>query len=35
VPFLVLLKVISDNTKGLQTLGNFLGTHTLRDKVVT
>jgi predicted PurR-regulated permease PerM len=35
VPFLVLLKVISDNTKGLQTLGNFLGTHTLRDRVVT
>jgi predicted PurR-regulated permease PerM len=28
VPLLVLLKVIADNTKGLQTLGSFLGTHT-------
>lgn len=27
VPLLVLLKVIADNTKGLHTLGSFLGTH--------
>ena len=27
VPLLVLVKVVADNTKGLQTLGSFLGTH--------
>lgn len=32
VPFLVLLKVIADKTEGMQTLGNFLGTHTAREK---
>lgn len=27
VPLLVLIKVVADNTKGLQTLGSFLGSH--------
>jgi predicted PurR-regulated permease PerM len=33
VPFLVLLKVIADNTMGMQKLGNFLGTHVVREKL--
>lgn len=33
VPFLVLLKVIADNTEGMQTFGSFLGTHRVREKV--
>lgn len=34
VPLLVLFKVIADNTKGLQTFGSFLGTHS-RAKLST
>jgi predicted PurR-regulated permease PerM len=33
VPLLVLIKVVADNTKGLQMLGSFLGSHR-RVKVI-